>query len=349
MRRRGGFSFGTAMRLLAPYSPRLAYNFIDPANSLFQGNTLMPVTSATNPVGLVIDQTQGGLGNLGAELVTNGGFDSDTDWTKGTGWTISGGVASRPNIGSGTSLMQAVALTANSLYLLTYTLTQTSGNFNTAFQGGSSVFGPNRTTGGTYTEVLRAVSGSNTLAFQAGSTFAGTIDNVSLRLIPGNHATASSDAKRPLFARYPATGRRNLLISTEDFSNAAWAKVRLGVVGEVCTVNSTNASGSVLIQTSLTLGVSYTCSVDMKYNNSRWCAIRIGTDRAWFDIQNGVVGTKQGAGSVSSITDIGNGYYRCRFSHIPTTLTTFYIYPATDGDNTDAGTLNQQTNVARVH
>ena len=24
----------------------------------------------------------------GSELVTNGGFDTDSDWTKGTGWTI---------------------------------------------------------------------------------------------------------------------------------------------------------------------------------------------------------------------------------------------------------------------
>jgi len=30
----------------------------------------------------------------GAELVTNGGFDTDSDWSKGTGWTISGGQAS---------------------------------------------------------------------------------------------------------------------------------------------------------------------------------------------------------------------------------------------------------------
>jgi len=30
----------------------------------------------------------------GAELVTNGRFDTDSDWTKGTGWTISGGQAS---------------------------------------------------------------------------------------------------------------------------------------------------------------------------------------------------------------------------------------------------------------
>ena len=30
---------------------------------------------------------------LGAELVTNGSFDTDSNWTKGTGWTISGGKA----------------------------------------------------------------------------------------------------------------------------------------------------------------------------------------------------------------------------------------------------------------
>jgi hypothetical protein len=30
-----------------------------------------------------------------AELVVNGGFDADTDWTKGTGWSIAGGVATQ--------------------------------------------------------------------------------------------------------------------------------------------------------------------------------------------------------------------------------------------------------------
>jgi hypothetical protein len=28
-------------------------------------------------------------------LVTNGTFDTDTNWTKGTGWTIAAGVASK--------------------------------------------------------------------------------------------------------------------------------------------------------------------------------------------------------------------------------------------------------------
>ena len=31
----------------------------------------------------------------GAEEITNGDFATDSDWTKGTGWTISGGKATR--------------------------------------------------------------------------------------------------------------------------------------------------------------------------------------------------------------------------------------------------------------
>ena len=34
------------------------------------------------------------VGYFGNNLVTNGTFDTDSDWVKGTGWTISNGVAS---------------------------------------------------------------------------------------------------------------------------------------------------------------------------------------------------------------------------------------------------------------
>jgi len=37
---------------------------------------------------------------LGTEYVTNGGMDADTDWTKQTGWTISGGTASFDGTGT---------------------------------------------------------------------------------------------------------------------------------------------------------------------------------------------------------------------------------------------------------
>jgi len=77
--------------------------------------------------------------------------------------------------------------------------------------------------------------------------------------------------------------------------------------------------------------------------------LRIGTlPRAWFDIQNGVVGTMSGAGAVSrSITSLGNGWYRCSFTADPAGSTTWYVYPSTDADATDAGTLNNGSFVTR--
>ena len=37
------------------------------------------VTAAGDPVGLILDQSRGGLSQIGADLVTNGTFAADTD------------------------------------------------------------------------------------------------------------------------------------------------------------------------------------------------------------------------------------------------------------------------------
>ena len=57
----------------------------------------------------------------GTELVTNGTFDTDTDWTKGTGWTISGGVASIVG-GANNSLNQDLSLDETKAYEITLTV-----------------------------------------------------------------------------------------------------------------------------------------------------------------------------------------------------------------------------------
>jgi hypothetical protein len=76
--------------------------------------------------------------------------------------------------------------------------------------------------------------------------------------------------------------------------------------------------------------------------------IRIGGNRAWFDIQNGVVGTMNGAGSVSrSMTSQGNGWFRCIFTANPSGSGFWYLYPATDADATDTGTINQGSFITR--
>ena len=64
----------------------------DPSDltTLFQDSAgTTPVTAVEQPVGLMLDKSKGLA--LGAELVTNGDFATDTGWNKGVGVTISGG------------------------------------------------------------------------------------------------------------------------------------------------------------------------------------------------------------------------------------------------------------------
>lgn len=62
---------------------------------------------------------------LQSESVINGDFATDTVWTKGTNWTISGGVATATTV-NGTDLYQA-ALTIGKWYRITYSATFSSG------------------------------------------------------------------------------------------------------------------------------------------------------------------------------------------------------------------------------
>ena len=55
----------------------------------------------------------------GVKLVINGGFDTDSDWTKGTGWTIVNGVAIRTGATSNSFVGQTITLTAGTTYKFT--------------------------------------------------------------------------------------------------------------------------------------------------------------------------------------------------------------------------------------
>ena len=56
------------------------------------------------------------------ELVTNGSFAVDANWTKGTGWTIGAGVASAAS-GTASDLEQSITLNPGAYFLLTADIT----------------------------------------------------------------------------------------------------------------------------------------------------------------------------------------------------------------------------------
>ena len=183
--------------------------------TLFQDQAgTTPVTAVEQPVSLMLDKSKGG-GAIGADTVVNGTFTADSDWTKGTDWTIGSGVATK-TAGTAAVLSQAATLTAGQSYIVTYTITRTAGTLTARFTGGTTVSGTARTAAGTYTDILTAVSGNTTLEFSADASFAGTVDNVTLKLLPaGNHAytPSTATASRPVLS-----ARKNLLVNTESLA-----------------------------------------------------------------------------------------------------------------------------------
>jgi hypothetical protein len=122
------------------------------------------------------------------ELIVNGTFDTDTDWTKGTGWTISGGTANRTETGTQT-LVQTISTTilTSTEYILTYDLISSTGQILIRIgNGGLSAynFGSAQSGDGTktITATTSATAGDNKIyVFSNVGNFVGSIDNLSLK------------------------------------------------------------------------------------------------------------------------------------------------------------------------
>jgi len=117
---------------------------------------------------------------LGSELVTNGDFATDTDWSKGTGWTISGGSANCDGSQSSQSnLYQTGIVPINISYKVTFTTTVSAGGVTLAIGGSNAQ--TITTESGTYTFISKATSGDSNFYFSANSDFIGSISNVSVK------------------------------------------------------------------------------------------------------------------------------------------------------------------------
>jgi len=121
------------------------------------------------------------IANPSPELVTNGGFDTDTDWTKqGTtpGWSIAGGVASADN-DTNADLVQDIGAIPGNTYRVTYTiLNYVKGNV-AAVVGGTG--GGQTPANGTYVKDIIAGSANSNFLIRGGSDHQFDVDNVSVK------------------------------------------------------------------------------------------------------------------------------------------------------------------------
>lgn len=167
----------------------------DPSDlsTLFQDAAgTVPVTAAGQPVGVILDKRLGLVPS--GELVSNGDFSQGAaGWTLGSGWSIGSGVASKA-AGVNADLTSSLAAVVGKTYKITYTATVTAGNMS--FRIGSTT-GPAHTVSGTFTAYLTATT-TSPLAVNGNSAFVGAVDNISVRELPGNHASQVTAGSKPI-------------------------------------------------------------------------------------------------------------------------------------------------------
>jgi len=131
--------------------------------------------------------------------------------------------------------------------------------------------------------------------------------------------------------------RANSLLRSAEFDNASWIKTRATVTANTATAPDGTTSADSIVEDGTAANThdlrqggitnsattNWTLSFFLKAVNRTWALIELqnasatsNRARAWFNLQTGVVGTGNAAGSgityVShSIQNVGNGWYRC--------------------------------------
>jgi len=308
------------------------WDFGDTA-TLFQDTAgATPVTAVTQPIGIVLDKSQGVV--RGVEKVTGNTATFDT----GVGSWIGYNSATIAAVGGELQITQN-AINGRATIRLPCTVgvvCEVSADVRSIngvacalgvgiySDGNGATFAPT-TTSATFTrQTLRMKSTDANPAFinitvgcNGGGTGIFAIDNVSVRELPGNHATQSTAGARPLFS-----ARKNLLTKTEVFTDAIWT-VNTTFSTFVQTTAPDASSTAALFTGDGTSNVHLvgqvvnpggnTISVKAKAGTARYLQIlfdNVANSQVNFDLQLGTFSL--GAGAVSAaITAAEGGYYRC--------------------------------------
>jgi hypothetical protein len=153
----------------------------------------------------------------------------------------------------------------------------------------------------------------------------------------------SNDAKGALKLE---PSRSNNLPYAEQFDNAAWSKGNLTVTANQAISPDGSQTADLLQLTSAGGNVydgvggsgDYAFSVFAKYVDAQFIRLRSTGSYAYFDIQNGSVGSTINVSS-TKIEDYGNGWYRCTVVGNNTNSLAQIFVSDTDGSNTGTGSV----------
>lgn len=151
---------------------------------------------------------------------------------------------------------------------------------------------------------------------------------------------------------------KNWALATEGFDTGSWAAGSASVTPNAAVAPDGNTTADSLIPSSgattpyaqqhvtgLTASTSCTCTVFMKANGIQWVDFVMydgGYYNAWFDLTNGILGTKDAGLSSAAIEDVGGGWFRCTIIRTITNDNVYHSIRPCDADTsttyTQAGT-----------
>lgn len=153
----------------------------------------------------------------------------------------------------------------------------------------------------------------------------------------------------PRFDHDPITGeskgllieesRTNLLSYSSDFDNVSWTKqassimancavaVDGSVTADKLIADTSNAQHYTVCTSSVSVGATYTLSVYAKAGGSNWISLQacLG-NQVWFNLATGTVGSTTQTGVTGSISNAGNGWYRCSVTISAAVGSAHYIF-----------------------
>ncbi len=256
---------------------------------------------------------------IGPELVTNGDFTTDSDWNKGTGWTISGGTANTDGTSSSEIRQNNVTIVGKQ-YKYSFTISNSGGGvFNARFRNkstGTPIL--NFSNEGTYSGTFTSNGTFIDFVTLSNNTASFSIDNVSIKEVISATNTPRIDYSTGAKAFLLEPQSTNLITYSEDFSQ--WASSNLTLTsGQSSAITASNDAWLFTATASaanVTLSVSSsganTLSVFAKAGTQDGIFIRFSgssNPRAFFNLSNGTLVDSSGITS-SNVEAFNDGWYR---------------------------------------
>jgi hypothetical protein len=163
------------------------------------------------------DVTTGSV--TGPELVTNGDFATNSDWTLEAGSTISGGALNVVAPGSSVvAAQQSVTFVPGRMYQFTFTLTGSGSGLSINIPGASGVA---RNAAGTYTQfMIPTGTGELIVSHRLGAGWTGTVDNISVREVIADRSYKAAGANIYGTLTASAVNTGNSLVAYSGFSGS---------------------------------------------------------------------------------------------------------------------------------